>query len=278
MIADFALRLLGRRLTWRLGRSLYLAARDETYNGIAGNGEADLIASVFAAARARHPDRPIVAFDVGANLGEWTLAALAAAGDTPVRVEVFEPVPDAVAAITRNVGNDPRVTINPLAISHREGEATMHLVGATAGTNSLDAPAAAGTRSITVKLTTIEAFLAAKGLDHVDLIKIDTEGHDIEILRAMAPLLAAAVPGVVQFEYNHRWLQNRGSLHEVFALAEGTRYRVGRVMPGSVGLYDRWNPELDRYFEANYVLVRDDLADAIGARALRWDESNVAAA
>ncbi|URW74443.1 FkbM family methyltransferase [Sphingomonas donggukensis] len=267
-------------MTWRIGRSLYLAARDETANAIATNGEADLIHRVFAAARAQHPDRPIVAFDIGANLGEWTVAALAAAGNAPCRIEVFEPVPDAIAATTNAiaaVGGGDRATVNPVAISDRDGETEMHLVGPTAGTNSLDGPAVQGSRTITVRLAALETIVGEKGIDHIDLMKIDTEGHDIAILRAMAPLLARGLPAVVQFEYNHRWLHNRGSLHEVFTLVAGTGYRVGRVLPDAVALFAEWNPELDRYFEANYVLVRADVADAIGARSVHWDVSNVPA-
>ncbi len=275
MIGNFARGLLGRRLTWRIGRAMYLAARDESANAIADNGEADLIRRVFAAARARHPDRPVVAFDIGANLGEWTVAALAAAGDAACRIEVFEPVPDAITATTAAIAGDARATVNPVAISDRDGETEMHLVGPTAGTNSLDWPAVAGGQTVAVRLATLESVVRDKKIDHIDLIKIDTEGHDIAILRAMGPLLAQGLPGVVQFEYNHRWLHNHGSLHEVFALVADTRYRVGRVLPGTVALFDGWNPELDRYFEANYVLVRADVADAIGARSLHWDASNV---
>ena len=70
--------LLGRDRAWRLGRALYMRARGEkATNNIDSNGEAKLIAAILREPR----QRPAVLFDVGANRGEWTDAALGLAGE-----------------------------------------------------------------------------------------------------------------------------------------------------------------------------------------------------
>jgi FkbM family methyltransferase len=275
--ASLIRRVVGRNLAWRLGRALYMEARDEVGNAIATNGEAETIRLVYETHRKMQPEAPFLAFDIGANLGEWSQALLDAAGADPnVRVEMFEPVPGALGGLRGRFAGEARARVNGLAVSSRQGEAEMNIVGDTAGTNSLDGARFGAGRSLTVKLTTIADHLAQIGADEVALVKIDAEGHDIEILRSLGDLMARRAFGLLQFEYNHRWLANRGSLEEVFDLAAGTDYRVARIVPAGPCLYDGWNAELDRYFEANYALVRSDVAAAAGMKRLRWNGANVA--
>lgn len=267
--------LLGRERAWRLGRGLYMRARGEVGNAIATNGEAALARQVAAAHRNRASGDPLRIYDIGANLGDYTAAALDAAGDAPVRIELFEPVPTAHARVAARFAGDDRVVANQLAISNRDGEAEMIVVGEASGTNSLNAAPGTTGSTVTVPLRTLERHLDATGAATVYLVKIDAEGHDIEILRAIGPLLAARRLGVVQFEYNWRWLINRGSLFEVFQLIAATDYVLARVADPVPLAIDGWNAELDRYFEANYALIRSDLVDPLGARRMRWDGSNV---
>lgn len=255
-----------------------MAARQEIGNDIALNGEALLIRRSVAAHRASAPDQPYRAFDIGANLGEWTAEVARVAGDAfPWSVDLFEPIEGSFTHVARRFADDTRIRCHQAAVSNRVGTAQMVVVGDTSGTNHLGTLATdTDARTVTVPLTTLEAQLADLGFDRVDLVKVDTEGHDIEILRAIRPLLERGAIGVLQFEYNWRWLSNRGSLNEVFELIAGTGYRLARVYPDGLGIYPGWNAEMDRYFEANYALVRADMAAAIGAVDLIWDGSNVA--
>jgi hypothetical protein len=78
-VADRLLQALGaapalRRWAWRAGRRLYCAARGEPRtNDIAANGEAYVQACVAAAVPI---DTTLVAVDIGANRGAWSLSLL----------------------------------------------------------------------------------------------------------------------------------------------------------------------------------------------------------
>ena len=269
------LSLLGRDRAWRLGRALYMRARGEkSTNAISQNGEAALILRVIASA---DPQRTPILLDVGANLGEWTESALAEARAAArgIKVHVFEPTPVAAERLQRLFADRMEAVVHSIALSDRSGTAQFAVYGETAGTNSLEL------QSDLVPLYTVDVptmtgadFAARHGLGSIDLLKIDTEGHDFRVLQGFEPLFEQGAIGAAQFEYNSRWLSAHLSLRDLFQLAGRTGYRLGLVAPDRIELFDRWNPECDRFFEDNYVLVHPSRAQALAAVEMRWSVSN----
>lgn len=273
-LTDGLVRLLGRRRAWRLGRKLYTAARGEGLNAIETNGEKALIAQAIAA----FPDAaPFRAWDVGANLGEWTdlVLAIAAGQKLPAKILMFEPTPTAFESLSEKYASNAAVEVEQVALSSKAGTAAFEVVGSYAGTNSLNVTGAAAGSTISVVLKSGVEVHAAAGGGEVHLIKIDTEGHDLEVLRGLEALLETQSVAIVQFEYNWRWLVNGSSLRAAMLLAERHGYRLGRVAPNGLEIYDDWNGELDRFFETNYALVRPDILPRLRHSVIGWCEGNL---
>ena len=128
--------------------------------------------------------------------------------------------------------------------------------------------------TIEVERTTLTDFCRQRGIGHVNLVKSDTEGHDLSVLRGARELLAAGRVDLLQFEYNHTWVFSRAFLKDVFELVEGLPYRVARIRPNSIEILDGWHPELDRFFHANYLLVREPALAWFDVRYGTFDDSN----
>lgn len=275
-LADWLVRVLGRRRAWRLGRKLYTAARGEGLNAIEINGEKALIEQAISA----FPDAaPFRAWDVGANRGEWTdlVLATAARQKRAAKILMFEPTPTAFESLSEKYVSNGAVEIKQVALSSKAGIAEFEVVGSHAGTNSLNVTGAAAGSTISVALESGAEVHAAAGGGEVHLIKIDTEGHDLEVLRGLETLLETRTVAVVQFEYNWRWLVNGSSLRAAMLLAERHGYRLGRVAPDGLEIYDDWNAELDRFFETNYALVRPDVLPRLRHSVISWCEGNLPA-
>lgn len=263
---------LTTRLLWRLGRYAYCQSRGEPSSAsISENGEADIQAKVLAAIPS---NVKLQALDIGANEGEWTRSLIQQASEgrcTPakLRIDAFEPISgtaDRFEKLFSENSLNRMVRLHRLAISDVVGEQLMALMSESGGTNTLHHDTA-GLDPIggwqPVSLDTLDSFCAANGVTHVHLAKCDTEGHDAKVLKGAAGLLLAGKIDVFQFEYNHRWVHSRAFLKDVFDLVRGLPYRVAKVRRrGEIDIYPSWHPELDRFFEANYLLVHE--------RALPW--------
>jgi FkbM family methyltransferase len=269
--------ILGRKLSWRLGRALYLAARGEGANEMETNGErlvVERLAGVLASGSGG--GEPPVIVDCGANLGNWTAMALAALAQRGLkaRFHLMEPSPATFDSTSRRYADRPDVEIHPVALSDHEGTADFYLVSPTGGRNSLVDSEHRSAARIQVRVARGSDYFARMGVERVALLKIDTEGNDYAVLEGFSEMLASRRIRLIQFEYNFRWLAVRRSLRDVFELAERHGYRVGKADGSSIVVYQAWNAELDRYFEWNYLLVHPDLVAPIGAREASWSESN----
>jgi FkbM family methyltransferase len=272
-----------RSSVWRLGRRLYCAARGEPLaNNIRTNGEAYVQACV---AKAVPIETVLVAVDIGAYQGEWTLSLLKALPAERrrrgnIKLDLFEPIPTTVGQLRHTIANDQlgsKAQVHCLAMSDKSGEAFIAVMSETGGTNSLHFETAGGRPPggwIPINTVTLSEFSRQHGIAHIHLAKCDTEGHDLAVLRGARDLLSARRIDVFQFEYNHRWVFSRSFLKDVFELIDGLSYRLGRIMPAHLEMFESWHPELERFFEANYVLVEVEALRWFDARRGRFNESN----
>ncbi|WP_108893072.1 FkbM family methyltransferase [Palleronia abyssalis] len=273
-----------RRFAWKLGRGIYMAARGEPIRNLPDSSGELYIQRKLAEHLRGRSDATIL--DVGGNLAQWTIQFLQTAEKEGAKVQgfnyhAFEPVPETRKKFTENVdkaGFGKIVNLHPLAVSSKVGETTINVLGAqTSGRNSIvDDPLEQETPldRIPVKTTTIDAFCAEHGIDRIDFIKIDAEGHDYSVLEGASKLLDNEGVDAVQFEYTKRWIDGRAFLKDVFALIDGGPYAFLRIRPKGLELIPEWHPEIERFFAANYVLVHQRALDRFDVREGLFDKSN----
>lgn len=267
-LVDLLTTVLGRRVVVRAARFALNRARLDVPNDPGHNGERLIQRLALEGA----PTGTVVAFDVGANVGEWTEALLESARQvrTPdLQIHAFEPSAYTYNRLTERL-NGTSVLRNRLGLSDHEGEATLHIRHPGAGVNSLHATSTGvvdeGTER--VQLTTIDRYCTNHGIVHVHLLKVDTEGHDLSVIRGARSMLTLHRVSVLQFEYNHRWIFARVYLRDAFLELQPLGYRLGKVTPRGVEFYDGWDPELETFVEGNYLACLPNMVPAL--RPITW--------
>jgi FkbM family methyltransferase len=155
--------------------------------------------------------------DVGANDGMYAYALAAKAG----RVEAFEPIPRCASVVEAYARGNPRISVHRVAISDSAGRLWLRIPvrnGRTIDTEaSLAAAPGAGGGGGEWEQREIEVRpLDSFGLTDLSLLKIDVEGHELEVIRGARETLARERP-VLMVEIERRHLAGRGrSMEEVF--------------------------------------------------------------
>ncbi len=242
-----------RSFFWRLSRRLYCWARREVSSGFEISGEYWLLQSVLAVA---DRDKSAILLDIGAHKGIWSesATALLRRQNRSGHVYAFEPASSTFAYLSEKFKGSGLVSTNRIALSDRSGEQEFFVVGELTGTNSLLRNDGATIENVhTLRL---DDFLGVERIDHILLVKSDTEGHDMSVLLGAVETLQKGRVDVWQFEYNHRWIGGRSFLKDVFDFIVDKPYLLGKLYGDGIEIYDEWHPELERFFESNYVLIR----------------------
>lgn len=252
---DFACLTLGRRQVVRTTRFMLRRASLDLSNDMRTNGEERLqrwILDLFP------QERKVHVLDVGANVGQWSASMLTIARHEgraeDLDLHSFEPSSYTFARLSEALERH-RVNLQQVALSERSGSSLLHVMRKAGPTNSLHALPVMPPNTTTedVVTTTLEEYAADVGLDNIALVKIDTEGHDLAVLRGAGRLLTEQRIRVVQFEYNWRWIAARSFLYDAFRLLDPLGYRLGKLTPRGVEFYPQWDPDLESFVQGNYV-------------------------
>lgn len=119
-------------------------------------------------------------FDIGSNVGVF--AVMQGKQAEPGKVYAFEPSPTAYGRLTRNVAfnNVKNVETFPYALGDRS--ATSKFIESPISLNSRLTDGQTDAPTVDVTVTTLDEFVAAQNVKRIDLMKVDTEGHEIPVL------------------------------------------------------------------------------------------------
>ena len=191
--------------------------------------------------RATIGERPVFV-DAGANRGDFTALLLQ---DFPAgTVHAVEPDPQLCAALAeRFSGNNVRIW--GAALHEREGTIDLH-VHANPGTSSVLARPADARRyfdsadrvvaTLPVRAVTLDRLAEEAGIGHIDLLKMDTQGAELSIIRGARRLLQAAAIDVIYTEFflvPH--YEGAALLHELWAPLAAHGYVMYDLFKGPYG-------------------------------------------
>jgi FkbM family methyltransferase len=216
---------LPKRLLRRLLRTSGFAIRDI---GRGVGGVELLHDACVLLGQTRHP----VLFDVGANVGQTTLAMLE--HFTSPRIHAFEPSPATFEHLQRALGQRAGVTLVPAALGDQEGTLPFNVTSDYSVNDSLLRPAWQGPVSVVnVRVETVAGYCARNGIERIDLLKIDAQGYDLHVLRGARTMLRDKQVALFACESNHAHLyEGQPTLRDLLVFADDAGYEL-------VGFYEQ---------------------------------------
>jgi FkbM family methyltransferase len=270
-----------RRFIIRLSRILMNLTLCENRGNLATNGERFIVGRIM-----RHcgrNDKDILFFDVGANVGEWTSLCLSEAVEKTIserlKIHSFEPSQYTYKRLEETIANHPLAhkvkTVN-IGMGSSQKTVTLYINREGAGTNSLykrrvESIGINYNQSEAIRLTTIAEYCRDHSINHITLLKIDAEGHELAIMRGAEDMMMRHAIDYIQFEYGGCWIDSRVLLMDMYDWATSLGYVIGKIMPKGIELYESYDERLETFQMANYLVCLPDLAAAF-PRVRSWME------
>jgi len=162
-----------------------------------------------------------IAFDVGANIGATSKEMLECFDSS--EVYAFECHPNTFNKLVHNLAGTRAYPLE-IALSNTSGKDTFYDYGDEGYINSLTPNAPYAVRfskkatELSVLTKTIDEFSFENKISKIDLLKIDTEGHDLNVLRGGHKMLSSNSIAFIYFEFNDFYQGENtdgGSLNEI---------------------------------------------------------------
>jgi len=164
-----------------------------------------------------------VIFDVGANVGQ-TIRRIQRINSKAI-IHAFEPNAQAFSQLSARYGSMTKTYLNPFALGATEEVRTLSEYTASdmssllprGPENWIDVVS-----SSDVKLSTIDRYCADKKIERIDLLKSDTQGFELEVLKGAGRMLEERRVGAIYVEITFaRLYDNLPRLDEIYAFITG---------------------------------------------------------
>jgi FkbM family methyltransferase len=130
---------------------------------------------------------PTIVLDVGANIGCTALLFANTYGNA--KIYSLEPASEAFSYLSRNTAALPSVKAFQIGAFDRDAQPILHLGSEASVTNSIAPGIFTGQRQEQITVRRFSSFLAEQGITHISILKLDTEGAELAILRDIASML-----------------------------------------------------------------------------------------
>jgi len=189
-------------------------------------------------------DKPIF-FDVGANIGNYSSGLIDSFPNA--FVYSFEPQPKNFLRLREKVFSK-NVKCYNVAVGATYGKAILYDRSDYDGSEQaslykevISDIYKTGVVSTEIVVDTIDDISKREGIDFIDFLKIDTEGHEFAVLQGASTLLKNGRIGCIHFEFNEMNIVSRVFFRDFCKLLHN--YKLYRLLPN--GLFPLGNSPLE---------------------------------
>ena len=254
--------IFGRKTTQKLNNIIFsLSLRAKGYNNYGSfkvTGEKNFIQSISRELQ--------FSLDIGANIGNYSKLLIE---ETNSYIFAFEPLDGAFDNLNKLVIEHPnRIEAFKLALGDKNVEKNLNFTDEKSekatfldDISKLSFYEGASNKKKLVNLVTLDEFMEQKNLfdKEIDLIKIDTEGYELEVLKGSKRLIEENKPKYIQLEFNIHQLFKNHTMYEFSKYLK--KYELFQILPFGNKLL-KVNPEkaeTNIFYLTNFVYIRNDL-------------------
>ena len=235
LIIDIYVFMFARPLFLNLNRLLYrlslsgLGILNYKTNNV--SGEKDFIKKFI-------PDKAGIVIDVGANVGDY-ISELVNINKNIV-IHAFEPHPKTFSKLLKNIKNYSNVFVYNKGASSKCGLLNLYDYGTNDGSEHAslfrdvlsEIHGAKSVASHKVELIDLDSFIESNKIAEVSLLKIDTEGNELEVLRGCSKSIDSGKIKAIHFEFNEMNVASRVFFKDFWVIL--SNYEIYRLLPSGM--------------------------------------------
>jgi FkbM family methyltransferase len=202
-----------------------------------------------------------VVVDIGANIGDYSNIVASIAPSA--KIYAFEPHPITFCTLSKNAKQHNYSSFNSACsdvsgvlklYDYSDAEGSEH---ASLHQNVIEEIHQSTSKSWEVAVTTLDTFIEANNIQNVRLLKIDTEGSELAVMKGAQKAITNKMIDVIHFEFNSMNVISKVFFKDIHDLLRG--YYFYRMLPNSLLPLGEYNPlSWEIFGYQNIVAINSD--------------------
>ncbi|MEH2406734.1 MAG: FkbM family methyltransferase [Nostoc sp.] len=228
---------------------------------VESSGESAVLDFVYQKQKA-----PYCIFDVGSNQGQYLKLILEIFPEDTLSVHCFEPSSYTFGILKSSV--DPKlkskIKLNNLALGKIEGELRLHYNKAGSALASLtkrrlDHFGITFDDSEVVRVDTVDNYCNKNNVQQIDLLKLDVEGHELDVLIGASEMFLKQAINVVSFEFGGCNIDTRTFFQDFYYFFNNINMSLFRITPaGYLYPIKSYKEVFEQFRPTNYLAIKND--------------------
>ena len=247
----------------QIARRLLLRAGIGSGSGVDSSGEACVFKILT-----KNLKPPYCVFDVGANKGDYATLCLKAlsGGGAIASLHCFEPSAPTFELLSQRFKNtDENIILNNFALGAQEQDATLYYDKQGSGLASLtkrrlDHFNISFEQSEKVHINTLEAYCKMHNIEHIHLLKLDVEGHELDVLNGALGLFAKNAIDIVTFEFGGCNIDTKTYFQDFWYFFKDKNMSIYRILPNNkLHKIPEYRELYEQFVTTNYVAMKENI-------------------
>lgn len=215
----------------------------------------------YFAKRVKANKHQVTFFDVGANVGNYALAAaeILKKENLSYKMFCFEPAQKTFNLLNQKISADKNINPFNIALGGNSGTETLYSDGKESGLASLlKRDASIMGREMDVKeevaVETLDGFCEKHSIKSIDFLKLDVEGNEYKVLSGAKKMINGGNISFIQFEFGGTDIDARVYFLDFYKLLSG-RYNIHRILKNGIQPILAYKETDEIFFTTNYLAI-----------------------